>query len=95
MKIHINSVHNGLKNHKCHACRTRKLVHYDQKDHKYERPFSEAGKFKILHIDSLHNGQKDHECDSCGKSFSRAGHLQTHINAVHNGQKDHKSDSCG
>ena len=64
---HINSVHNGQKDHKCDSC---------------EKSFSSSGYLK-KHINSVHNGQKDHKCDSCGKVFSQAGDLKAHINAVH------------
>ena len=71
MKTHINSVHNGEKDHKCDSC---------------EKAFSRAGHLKI-HINAVHNGQKDHKCDICGKAFSQAGDLNRHINLVHHGQK--------
>ena len=68
LKVHINSVHNGQKDHKCDSC---------------GKAFSQAGHLKF-HINSVHNGQKDHKCDSCGKTFSQAGNLKAHINSVHN-----------
>ena len=71
MKIHINVVHNGQKDHKCDSC---------------GKAFSYRGDLK-KHKNSVHNGQKDHKCDSCGKSFSEAGNLKTHINSAHNGKK--------
>ena len=73
LKIHINSVHKGMKDHKCDSC---------------GKTFSQAWILKG-HINSIHNGKKDHKCDSCEKEFSQAGNLKTHINSVHNGQKDH------
>ena len=75
LKTHINSVHNGQKDHKCDSC---------------GKAFSLAGDLKKHIINTVHNGLKDHKCDSCGKEFSRAGHLKTHVNTVHNGQKEHK-----
>ena len=78
LKTHINSVHNGQKDHKCVSC---------------GKSFSQAHNLKT-HINAVHNGQKNHKCDSCGKTSSSAGDLKKHINAVHNGQKDHKCDSC-
>ena len=79
LKIHIDSVHSGIKDHKCDTC---------------GKSFSRSGVLKT-HINSVHNGQKDHKCDSCGKAFSQAGDLKKHINTVHNGQKDYNCDSCG
>ena len=55
-KMHINSVHNGQKDHICEPC---------------GKVFSYAGKLK-RHINAVHKGQKDHICDSCGKSFSQS-----------------------
>ena len=51
LKRHINSVHDGQKDHKCDSC---------------EKSFSEAWLLK-KHINSVHNGERDHKCDSCGK----------------------------
>ena len=62
LKIQINSVPDGNKDHKCDSC---------------EKSFSQARTLK-LHIDTVHNGQKDHKCDFCGKAFSQAGPLKTH-----------------
>ena len=76
LKIHINSVHNGQKDHKCVSC---------------GKSFSESGSLKT-HINAVHNGQRDHKCDSCGKSFAQSVVLRRHIFSVHNGQKDYKCD---
>ena len=43
-KMHINSVHNGQKDHICEPC---------------GKVFSYAGKLK-RHINAVHKGQKDH-----------------------------------
>ena len=69
LKIHIDSVHSGIKDHKCDTC---------------GKSFSRSGDLKT-HINTVHNGKKDHKCDSCGKAFSQAGILKRHINSVHNG----------
>ena len=108
LKRHINTVHNGQKDHKCDSCGKLfskpcnlkihiSTVHNCQKDHKCDscgKLFSPSMNLKI-HISTVHNGQKDHKCDSCEKIFSTGGNLKIHVNAVHNGQKDHKCDSCG
>ena len=64
MKIHINTIHNGEKDHKCDSC---------------GKSFTQAGCLK-RHINSVHNGQKDHKCETCGKAFSEAGSLKIHRN---------------
>ena len=71
LKIHINSVHNGQKDHKCDSC---------------GKTFCYSGHLKT-HFSLVHNKQKDHKCDLCGKEFSQAGHLKKHINAIHEGCK--------
>ena len=57
LKFHINTVHNGQKDHKCDSC---------------GKAFSQAAHLKG-HINAFHNGQKYHKCDSCEKAFSQAG----------------------
>ena len=66
----INSLHNGIKDHKCDSC---------------EKAFSKAW-MKKNHINIVHYGIKDHKCDFCEKSFSQAGHMKNHINSVHKSQ---------
>ena len=66
MLFHINSVHNGQKDHNCDSCGLSS---------------SSAGDLK-KHINAVHNGQKDHKCDSCGKAFSIAGNMRKHIIGV-------------
>ena len=60
-KRHMNSVHNGKKNHKSQILMKHiNTVHNGQKDHKCDscrKSFSEAGNLKT-HINSVHNGQK-------------------------------------
>ena len=67
MKRHINSVHNGQKDHKCNSCEksfseahnlnVHIKVHNGQKDHKCdlcEKSFSTSGYLK-KHINVQHN----------------------------------------
>ena len=68
LKKHINSVHNGQKDHKCDSC---------------GKAFSSTGDLK-KHTIAVHKGQKDHKCDFCGKLFSLSGYLKKHINVQHN-----------
>ena len=76
MKIHINSVHNGQKDHKCESG---------------GKSFSRAENLK-RHIHTVHYGHKDYKCESCGKAFSETRGLKTHIHSVHEGHKDRKSN---
>ena len=69
MKGHINTVHNGKKNHKCDSC---------------EKAFYQTGDLK-KHIDVVHNAKKDHICDICGKAFSQVGNLNQHMRAFMGG----------
>ena len=71
LKIHINSVHNGQKDHKCDSC---------------GKVFSKSAILK-QHTNAVHNGQKDHKCDLCGKAFSQAGYLKIHIKTIHNSKE--------
>ena len=69
LKLHINSVHEGIKNHKCDLC---------------QKAFSHRGKLKN-HINTVHEGLKNHKCYICEKAFSQAVNLRNHINNIHKG----------
>ena len=69
LKRHIQSFHEGQKDHKCESC---------------GKLFSRADQLK-RHIHTVHEGHKDHKCESCGKSFSQAGQLKKHIHNKHEG----------
>ena len=78
LKIHIKTVHKGIKNHKCDHC---------------GKSFSRSDNLK-KHVEFVHEGIKDYKCDHCGKSFTQLGNLKGHIKAVHEGIKDHKCNFC-
>ena len=67
LKRHINTVHEGQKNHQCDLC---------------GKAFGEKADLKT-HIKCVHEGLKNHKCDVCEKTFSQPGHLKRHINSVH------------
>ena len=71
----MNSVHTGVKDHKCDSCGKKfsqvgnlnvrmNAVHNGQCD-SCKKAFSRVGHLK-KHINTVHNGQKGHKCDSCG-----------------------------
>ena len=65
--IHIESVHEGKKDHKCEAC---------------DKVFGELRTLNT-HIKIVHEGIKDYKCEACGKTFSLSCNLKTHIKTVH------------
>ena len=67
LKVHIRTVHEGLKDYKCETC---------------GRAFSEAKSLK-RHIESVHEGLKKHKCDHCLSSFSGRQSLKKHVEKVH------------
>ena len=75
----MSTVHEGLKEHKCHLCGTG---------------FGQAANLRS-HIIYVHEGVKNHECNHCQKRFSEAYLLTKHVRAVHEGIKDYKCETCG
>ena len=72
LKMPINSVHNGQKDHKCDSCgkafpKGPTLILFIMvKNYKCDpcrKSYSQAGHLKT-HTNSVHNGQKDDKCDS-------------------------------
>ena len=95
LRIHIQFVHKGEKNHICEtcglACQTNaqlqmhiKRVHEGKKDY----PCNICGNFfkdKMnvkRHIEGVHEGVK-HKCDICGNEFSHKSGVVTHKMFVH------------
>ena len=64
LKVHIKTVHEGLKPFKCNQC---------------EKSFSQAGNLKS-HVEVVHEGLKKHKCEKCEKSFGAPGDLKKHKN---------------
>ena len=67
LKKHINSVHEGIKNHICKTC---------------GKGFFRLNHLK-RHVETVHEGHKDFSCEYCGKSFSQKGDMQRHKVKVH------------
>ena len=67
MKIHMTSVHENKKPHKCLIC-----------DYNYSR----KGDLK-QHVESIHENKKPHKCSICEKMFSRMYRLSSHLKSIH------------
>ena len=72
LQRHINTVHEGQKDHKCESC---------------GKSFTQLQSLEI-HLHTVHDGNKDHKCESCGKSYTQAHMLKRHIHTVHDGNKE-------
>ena len=80
LKLHIKSVHEGQRNHKCDSCGKSFITSSHLKNH----------------IRTVHEGQRNYKCDSCEKYYSEAGHLKRHVQITHEGLKNsYKCDLCG
>ena len=78
LKIHIDSVHLGLKPHKCSQC---------------DEAFGQKANL-TRHIKKAHdNIVKEFVCPTCNRAFNRKETLKEHIEAVHEGIR-HKCDLC-
>ena len=54
LKVHIKTVHEGVREHTCHIC---------------GKTLSQADHLN-LHIKTLHEGVREHACQVCDKSFA-------------------------
>ena len=63
LKIHINVVHNLVKEHQCNIC---------------QRVFKLQSQL-TSHVKNAHENKKNHKCDSCVKAFSTSQNLKRHI----------------
>ena len=99
MKIHIDRVHRGIKNHQCEICNKRFSDSSDMKKHvKYThgkckfqcemcaKTFGHSSSLK-KHIKSTHEGLKAYKCSECPKSYNNSGTLFKHKKTVHEGIK--------
>ena len=66
MKIHIRTIHDGMKDYKCDTCGNL---------------FTTCKNLKS-HIRTVHEGRKDYECESCDEYFTQSAHLIKHIHSI-------------
>ena len=67
LKIHVNAVHENLRNHACHICGFT----------------AKYGTGLKRHIKSVHDNIKDQVCGQCRKAFSQKAALNRHLVNVH------------
>ena len=86
LKLHIKSVHEGIKKTKkynCYAC---------------EKVFTQSHNLK-LHIKRVHEETKilkpkEHQCYTCHKAFTEQHNLKLHIKTVHEKLKEYRCHFC-
>ena len=107
LKIHINSVHEKIKNFKCETCdqsfvtkqiliRHKEIVHEGKKPFKCpqcEYQTSQKGNLN-KHISNVHEGKKPFQCNQCKYSSAYEHHLKHHISSVHDGIKPFICNVC-
>ena len=79
LRIHMNSVHNGIKDYKCEYC---------------GKTLSKLQSLQG-HIKAVHHKIKDLKCGTCGKMFSHSSALQKHVQDVHLGIRKCTCNICG
>ena len=67
LKRHLQTVHEGIKNHQFKFC---------------DKKFGQKETLKT-HVKMVHEGIKNHHCKICDKKFGQLGHLNRHIKMVH------------
>ena len=67
LKLHVETVHEGIKNHQCQFC---------------DKKFGQSDNLK-RHVKIVHEGIKDHQCKICNKKFGTSGNLKRHVKNVH------------
>ena len=98
MKIHIRTVHEGVKEHKCDHCGKTFGLRHNLKKH--IESSHEGQSIAFLNTEnadfkkSKNNKKRSEQCEFCTKSFSRSHDLKRHIKSVHEGIKEYKCDLC-
>ena len=86
LKLHIQTVHEGRKDHKCDQCGKMFSQNYKLKNHVQTVHSSGVGtETNIAH---------KKVCEQCGKSYNDAKDLRRHIQYVHEGIKSVACDLC-
>ena len=88
LRVHIEQVHEGKKNHFCELCGQGFYGFTDMKRHRKRHDNPNFGK-------RAKSGAKQTTCDICGKSFPLSKDLTDHIETVHEGKRKQKCELCG
>uniref|UniRef100_A0A0X3PG46 C2H2-type domain-containing protein n=1 Tax=Schistocephalus solidus TaxID=70667 RepID=A0A0X3PG46_SCHSO len=106
--VHIRTVHEGLKCHKCPFCckafsRKDVLCRHIETIHEENRSYPCGVCFKMfsnrasasVHLRTVHEATKNYKCAVCGKAFSRNDVLRRHLETVHGEEKVAESQKSG
>ena len=106
LRVHVQTVHDGVKEHRCEICgktfgekstlRTHGKVHELVKPHKCiscDKNFRFRHNLE-RHVMTIHENIKAFKCETCDKSFGRKAQLKIHFRTVHENIKAFKCDSC-
>ena len=100
IKIHVNTIHEGMKNFKCEICTNAFATDFDlQKHHKrmhnesltiHECPkceytSTEAGRVR-KHVKMVHEGERPYPCSLCEKAYANSSDLKRHKKTIHENQ---------
>ena len=104
LKIHTETIHEGLKKYQCKIC-SKSFGHaFTLKRHKEAKKYNvcnksgkalETEKALNTHYEINHVGLKNYKCYECGNGFGEAGSLKKHIDTVHENLKKYKCNECG
>ena len=75
---HVQTVHEGIKNHQCDTC---------------GKTYADES-LLVHHKKKLHLLQFDHKCQVCGKGFVTKAEMRTHIRKYHEKRLDYKCEFC-
>ena len=107
LKLHVQSVHEGLKPYKCPTCdysssQNGALKQHIAAVHDRKKPFKcltcdssfTLNRSLKKHIESVHEGKKPFSCSKCNASFSEGGSLKRHLLSVHERKKPFNCPNC-